>query len=90
MQVFTEFLYEFLSQFFGGIITILKGFVNGFKQIFNFNGYRDVINHYKGDLSMPEWALTFLSIGLMILVLAMFFGLLFLIIRKYLKFRKRI
>ena len=31
METFTRFLYEFLGQFFKGIITILKGFGNGFK-----------------------------------------------------------
>ena len=89
METFTKFLYDFLSQFFGGVITILNGFVKGFGQIFNLNGYKEVINLYKGDLSMPEWALTILSIGLMLVVVGMFFLLIYLIIRKYVKFRKK-
>jgi len=78
-----------MSQFFGGIGTIFNGIFNGFKQILNFSAYREVIQHYSGDLSMPEWILSIMSVGLMIIVLAMFFGLLFLIIRKYLRFRKK-
>lgn len=89
MATFTKFLYDFLSQFFGGIITILKGFGSGFAQIFNLKAYRDVIDLYKGDLSMPEWALSILSIGLMVLIVGMFFLLVYLIIRKYIKFRKK-
>ena len=89
MNTFTRFLYDFLSQFFGGIGTIFKGIVNGFKQIFNFSNYRDVIQQYSGDLSMSEWVLTVISVGVMIIVLAMFFGLIFLIFRKYFKFRKK-
>ena len=89
MNTFTRFLYDFLSQFFGGIGTIFKGIGNGFKQIFNFSNYRDIIQQYSGDLSMAEWVLTVISVGVMIIVLAMFFGLIFLIFRKYFKFRKK-
>ena len=89
METFTKFLYDFLSQFFGGIITILKGLGKGFGQIFNFQGYKDTISKYKGDLSMPEWVLTIMSIGLMVLIVGMFFALIYLIIRKYIKFRKK-
>ena len=89
METFTKFLYDFLSQFFGGVITILKGFGKGFSQIFNFQGYKETILKYKGDLSMPEWALTVMSVGLMIFIVGMFFALIYLVIRKYIKFRKK-
>ena len=40
MDTFTRFLYEFLSQFFSGFLTILKGFENGIKQIFDIKSYQ--------------------------------------------------
>lgn len=89
MENFTKFLYDFLSQFFGGVFTILQGFWNGFTQIFNINAYKDIIEFYKGDLSMSEWVLTAVAVGLMILMIVMFFLLIFFIIRKYAKFRKK-
>ena len=33
MDTFLRFLYEFLSQFFDGIMYILRGIFNGFKTI---------------------------------------------------------
>ena len=43
METFTRFLYEFLSQFFSGIITILKGFGTGIGQIFDIKSYQNIL-----------------------------------------------
>ena len=89
MNTFTKFLYDFMSQFFGGFGTIFSGLWRGIKQIFNFSGYRKVIQMYSNDLSMSETVLSIIAVGLMILVLSMIFGLLFLVFRKYFRFRKK-
>ena len=85
MDTFTRFLYEFLSQFFSGFLTILKGFGEGIKQIFDIKSYQEVLATYQGDLSMPEWALVGMSIFCLIVVIALIFVLIYLLIRKYLK-----
>ena len=57
MDTFLRFLYEFLSQFFNGVMFVLKGIFNGIKTIFNIPEYIKVINEYKNDFSIPEWLL---------------------------------
>ena len=89
MDTFTRFLYEFLSQFFSGIITILKGFGDGISQIFNIKSYENILENYKNDFSMPEWVLVVIAILCILIFLALVLALIYLLIRKYLKFRKQ-
>ena len=62
MEVFTRFLYAFLSQVFLGFSTMLKGIGTGIKQLFDIKTYQDVLNTYKGDFTIPEWGLVVLVI----------------------------
>lgn len=89
MDTFTRFLYEFLSQFFSGIITILKGIGTGIGQIFDIKSYQNILDVYKNDLSMPEWVLVVMAILLILIMVALVIALIYLLIRKYLKFRKK-
>ena len=88
MEVFTRFLYAFLSQVFLGFTTMLKGLWNGIKQLFDIKIYQEIINTYKGDLSVPEWGLVIMVILFMLIFIGLVIGLVYLLIRKYLKFRK--
>ena len=88
MEVFTRFLYAFLSQVFLGFSTMLKGIGTGIKQLFDIKTYQDVLNTYKGDFTIPEWGLVVLVILFMFVFVALVIGLIYLLIRKYLKFRK--
>ncbi len=88
MDTFLRFLYEFLSQLFNGLFTILIGFWNGLKTIFNFPQYINIIREYNKDFNMPEWVLVAISVLLMLIVFGLIFFLLFLIVRKYTKLRK--
>ena len=89
METFTRFLYEFLSQFFSGIITILKGFASGIGQIFEMKSYQNILDMYKEDLSMPEWVLVVIAILCVVMIVVLVIVLIYLLIRKYLKFRKQ-
>lgn len=89
METFTRFLYEFLSQFFAGIITIVTGIWKGITQLANVKAYTEVVAKYKGDFSMPEWAMVAVAILVMVLVYGMAILLIVLLIKKYLKFRKK-
>lgn len=62
MGTYTRFLYEFLAQFFAGLITILGGIGKGIGQLFNIPGYAQIIDHYKNDFSMAEWVLVVLAV----------------------------
>ncbi len=89
MDTFTRFLYEFLSQFFSGIMIALKGIGTGIVQIFNIKSYQNILDAYKDDLSLPEWALVIASIFCILVLIVLIFVLIYLLIRKYLKFRKQ-
>ncbi len=88
METFTRFLYEVLSQFFSGIITIVIAIGKGLSQMFDFYTYKEIINMYKGDLSMPEWVLTVMTFVIIIIIVFAFVLFVFLVVKKYLKFRK--
>ncbi len=89
MSTFTRFLYEFLAQFFSGFVTFIKGIGTGVSQTFNIKAYQNLIDHYKGDLSMPEWVLSIIAILLILIFIALFFALIYLLTRKYIRFRKK-
>ena len=90
MSTFFRFLYEFLLQFFSGFITIIKGFFNGIVEIFTIKNYIGVINFYKDDFSGPEWLFVVLAILLVLIISFAIIFLVYLIIKKYLRFRKTV
>ncbi len=90
METYTRFLYEFLSQFFAGIIKIFSGFGSGIAQIFDIPAYKEIIDHYKNDFSVSEWVLVAIAIITITLVVGMFIALLVFIIKKYFRFRKKV
>ena len=89
MSTFTRFLYEFLTQFFSGIITILKGIGTGIKQIFDIKSYQNILDNYKNDLSSPKWILVVVSIICLLLIIGLVIVFIYLLFRKYFKFRKQ-
>ena len=89
MNTFTRFLYEFLSQFFSGFMTILTGVKDGIVQIFNLKEYTKILNNYKGDLSLPEWGMVGISIICLLVIVLLILALIYLLTNKYLKFRKK-
>ena len=89
METFTRFFYEFLSQFFSGLITIVKAIGTGIGQIFDINSYKNILEAYKNDLTMPEWVLVGISIFLLVLFVGLIIALFYLLFRKYIRFRKQ-
>ena len=89
METFIRFLYEFLSQIFLGLSSILNGLWTGIKQIFDMKSYQNMIDTYKSDLSMPEWILVVIAILFVVIFIGLIIALIYLLIRKYLKFRKQ-
>ncbi|MDO5555538.1 MAG: hypothetical protein Q4G09_02470 [Clostridia bacterium] len=89
MGTFTRFLYEFLSQFFSGILSILHGLKDGIIKIFDIKSYKNIVDLYKSDFSFPEWILVAIAVLVIIAILTMIILLIYFSIRKYIKFRKQ-
>ena len=88
MDTFFRFLYEFLSQFFNGLLFIIEGIVKCFKTSFNIGEYARIIGEYKKDFTGPEWLLVGLAILIILLVLGAIVFIIFIIVKRILKFRK--
>lgn len=89
METFTKFLYEFLKQFFSGIITIVNAIGEGLKQTFNIESYQKILNRYQGDFTSPEWVLVVISVLCIVIFVGMIISLVCLLVRKYTKFRRK-
>ena len=88
METFLRFLYEFLSQFFEGIKSIINGLINGIKAIFNIPEYMNIIKEYSSEFNTPEWVLVGLAILSIMIILGLIILAVVFIIKKYLKFTK--
>lgn len=88
MDTFLRFFYEFISIFFEGIYSIVKGFITGIGQIINYKNYKKIIDGYSSNFKDSEWILVVLSIAILIIIIGLFIVLVFLGIRRLLKFRK--
>ena len=88
MDTFLRFLYEFLSQFFGGLLTIAKGIVDGFAKMLDYKTYVSILKDYQKDFTVPEWILVAIAIAILIIIIALIFLVIFLILRKYIRIRK--
>lgn len=85
MDTFFKFLYKFLEQFFSGSVTAIKGIVSGVKQTFDFESYKSIIDTYKGDLSMSEWALVAISVVCIVVFLLFIIVLIYFAVRALIK-----
>lgn len=90
MDTYVRFLYEFLNAFFSGLKTIIVGFIEGIKQIFDIPEYIHLIKEYKNDFSLQEWVLVAIAIIAVALILILTILLVYLILRKYIRFRKTV
>lgn len=88
MDTFVRFLYEFLSQFFSGLLSILNGFVVGLKKMFDMQQYILIIKDYKADFNVPEWTLVVISVIILVALLGLILFVIYLALKKYIKIRK--
>ncbi len=88
MDTFVRFLYEFLSQFFSGLLSILNGFVVGLKKMFDMQQYILIIKDYKSDFNVPEWILVVISVVILVVLLGLILFIIYLALKKYIKIRK--
>ena len=88
MNTFLRFFYEFISIFFEGIWTIIKGIYTGFIEMFNINEYGSLINNYKTSFKGAEWVFVVISIVFLLIVLALIIILVYLAIKRFIRRRK--
>ena len=89
METFSRFLYEFLKQFFSGVLTIIKSIGTGITETLNFKAYQTILDTYKNDLTTPEWVLVIISLLCIAIFVGLIIALIYLLCRKYMKFRKK-
>ncbi len=88
MAVYLRFLYDFMEQFFSGIINIFMGIFRGLEKMFNFKAYIKILREYSDEFSTGQWILVGLAVLLVFAFLVGIIYLFYLLIRKYLRFRK--
>ena len=69
MNTFTRFLYEFLSQFFSGVVIFFKGLKEGLISTFDISRYANILSDYKDELSISEYILVIIAIMCIILTI---------------------
>lgn len=88
MDIFIRFLFDFMSQFFGGILKIFQGLFNGLADVFNFGGYFNIVSAYSQEFSLVDWIFTIVTIVIFVSIIGLILFLVFLLFRKYAKIRK--
>ncbi len=88
MNFFIRFLFDFMSQFFNGLIRIFKNIGLGLYDMFNFKAYFNIVNGYKSEISGPAWVVVGLVILVFLIILAMIILMIVLLVRKYIRIRK--
>jgi hypothetical protein len=88
MNAFLDWFYAFFTTVIDGFWKIISGIFNGIVQIFNVADYVKQVNLYKGGFDVLSWILFFISIILFLGILAIIIYLIYLGIRKFIRYRK--
>jgi hypothetical protein len=88
MDLYIRFLYDFMSQFFGGLGKIVMGIFVGIREMFNFSGYYRTIRDYSAELSFGQWILVALAALTLIVLIGFIILLVLLLLKKYIRIRK--
>ncbi len=88
MANFGEYLLEFLKQFFGSLWSMISGFFKGLFSLFNVPAYVEIFKKYCGDFNVLAWILAILTALLALVALVGIAFVIYLLIRKYIRFRK--
>ena len=88
MGAFLDWFFAFLTTMIDGIWKILSGIFGGIFQIFNIVDYVKQFNTYKSGFSGLDWVLSILSFLLVVAIWVIVIYMIFLLVRKYIRFRK--
>ena len=87
MDVFIKFVVDFLETFFGSLWSGISGLFMGFIGMFNVVKYVKIFKQYAGDFTALAWILAILTVILLIAALGALVFVIYLAIRKYVRFR---
>ena len=90
MNGFLKFFFAFISEMLKGYTEIYRGLRDGFKQIFNIPNYVDIFKEHTRSLGALGWVLTILSVIIVAAIYVLILVIIFLAIRKYIRFRHSI
>ncbi len=90
MNGFLKFFFEFISEMLKGYSEIWRGLRDGFKQVFNIPNYIDIVKAHTSSMGALGWILTVISIVVVVLIYLLILAIIFLAIRKYIRFRHSI
>lgn len=85
MNTFFRFFYEFISIFFEGLFSALKGLFKGIAEMVNFSAYTKIINSYKDNFNGNEWIFVFISVGCLIVIVGLIGILIYFVVKKAIK-----
>lgn len=88
MDFFIRFLFDFMSQFFNGLLQIITNIGGGIAKMVDIPAYINIIKGYQGDIKGAGWILVVLVILVFVILIALMGFIVFLIIRKYVRVRK--
>lgn len=87
MNEFLKWFFVFVSEILKGFAEIFNGIWGGLKQIFNIPNYIDIFKSHSTDFGAAAWVLSILAIILVCAVFLLVIAIIFLSIRKYVRFR---
>ncbi len=88
MNDYTQFFIDFMSPFFGGLITIFKNIGIGIVEMFNILNYIEVITEYKEQLSGAGLFVVVIAIIILLIIYGLVFTGLFLMIKRIFRYRR--
>jgi len=90
MNDFLKWFFAFISEMLKGYSEIFNGLKNGFKQVFNIKNYIAIFKQHTAGMGALSWILTILSIVIVAAIYVLIALIIFLGIRKYIRFRHSI
>ena len=90
MGGFLDWFFSFMTTMIDGIWKILSGIGTGLFQIFNISGYISLFKAHQASFTVLDWIFAVLSFLFVMMIWAILFYLIFLVCRKYIRFRKSI
>ncbi len=88
MSGFLDWFFAFLSTMLDGLWKIVSGFFGGILQIFNIVNYVAMFKDFKAGFTVLDWVLAVICFLLVMSLWGVLIYMLFLVIRKYIRFRK--
>ena len=81
MNTFLRFFYEFISIFFDGLFSGIKGLIDGITKMFNIGEYAKLISNYKDNFNGNEKLFLIICIIFLLIFVIVFIILIVLIIK---------